>query len=180
MPSAGTSQQAWTSKNGSGPLGDVGAKIDEIKSGGPKGFFGIDQIDWGGRGGAIYEVWKCSPQCGSPVNVKSACLCLLTWHFCCPCAEAHLYASSLSQPCACVPHVLMGFFCAPCTHCFTRYNLRKRNGVAGNICGDCVCTYLCGCCSSLQMMRAVAPSDWSLIEPTPQCVAVAPTVILLK
>lgn len=38
----------------------------EIVKGGILGLCGIDQIDWGGQAGACYEVWKCSPCCGSP------------------------------------------------------------------------------------------------------------------
>lgn len=30
----------------------------EVKLGGVKGIFGLDQCDWGGDHGAIYEIWK--------------------------------------------------------------------------------------------------------------------------
>ena len=138
------------------------SKIDEIKAGGVHGAFGIDQIDWGGRAGKFYEFWKVEPCCGSPLNAKDAIVCLGTW-WCCPlCAQSKLYASSLNDQCGIVPHALFTCLCSPCSCWFTRYNLRKKLGVKGNLLGDFVCVYCCGCCSSLQHLRASAIEDWFL------------------
>jgi Cys-rich protein (TIGR01571 family) len=65
-----------------------------------------------------------------------------------------------------VPHVLFTWCCGPCAFWFTRYNLRKKNGVAGNLLGDFMCITFCGLCSFLQHLRASAISDWALVPIT--------------
>lgn len=140
----------------------MGDKIEEIKQGGINGCLGLDQIDWS-RAGKIWECWKCEPCCGSPVNAKDAIYCMFMWWCCGFCTHSKMYASSMNHPCSCVPHVLFTFFCPFFANCFMRYNLRKKNGVAGNLIGDCMCTYFCGCCSSLQMLRASQVADWDLL-----------------
>ncbi len=152
--------------------------MDECRQGGPEGCLGIDQQNWGGSAGYFYEVWKCEPCCGSPANPKDAIYCLFCWHCCSLCVTSKLFAYSLGQECALFPHILciwcFGPWVAPCL----RYNLRKRAGVRGNICGDLVCLYFCGCCSWLQQLRSVPVSAWDINPPTiPQLVA--PDVKLL-
>ena len=128
----------------------MGDKVDEIKAGGVNGCLGMDQVDWGGKGGKIYEIWKLEPCCGSPCNPKDAVICMATWYCCGVCAQSKLFASSMGSPCGLLPHFLFACFCPFCTSWFTRYNMRKKNGVAGNLLGDCVCTYFCGCCAGCQ------------------------------
>ena len=140
------------------------SKVDEIKAGGVKGILGLDQMDWGaGRGDKIYECWKCEPCCGRPCNVKDGLYCCLLSYCCGVCVSSKLYASSLNQDCAIVPHCLMAWCCGWFTACFTRYNLRKKNGVSGNLCGDCVCIWCCGACAGCQHFRAVPKSDWDFV-----------------
>lgn len=138
---------------------------NEIVAGGILGCLGIDQVNWGGSAGAIYEVWKCSPCCGSPCNIKDALYCLVCWHCCGLCVTTKLFAYSLSQECAIFPHLIciwcFGPWAAPCM----RYNLRKKAGARGNICGDLVCLYFCGCCSWLQQLRSAPVSGWDILPP---------------
>jgi Cys-rich protein (TIGR01571 family) len=185
--SAGTTQQypgggAPVKQNPPPLAGDTKSKTDEIKAGGAKGFFGLDQVDWGetNKGGKCWEFWKCEPQCGSPINGRAAALCCVTWWCCGVCAEARLYASTLDQPCACVPHMLMACCCGVCTACFTRYHVRKRHAIPGNIAGDFWCSYCCGCCSGLQVLRTVPVTDWAILDPIPEFIGKVPDIILVK
>jgi Cys-rich protein (TIGR01571 family) len=139
------------------------SKTDEIKAGGVRGFLGLDQVDWGGKVGKFYECWKLEPCCGSPVNAKDAAICLGTWCCCGLCAQSKLYAASLGQSCAIVPHTLLTCICPAISSCFTRYNLRKKRGVPGNLAGDCICALCCGCCSGCQLLRASEIKDWALL-----------------
>ena len=148
----------------------MGDKCGEIKSGGIKGCCGIDQLDWGGKGGKIYECWKLEPCCGSPCNPKDACICVLHWWLCGFCSEAKLFSSSLGAPCAIVPQVLFTCFCGPLAFWFTRYNLRKKNGVAGNLLGDLFCICFLNLCSFLQHLRSVQIKDWELVPITVEAV----------
>jgi len=141
----------------------MGDKVQEIKDGGINGCLGLDQFDWGGKGGKIYEIWKCEPCCGSPCNPKDAIICMATWYCCGFCAQSKLFASSLGGECGCLPHVLFSFFCSGCSFWFTRYNLRQKNGIPGNLLGDCMCVYCCGCCAALQHLRASTVDDWALL-----------------
>ena len=139
------------------------AVINEIKSGGIQGCLGIDQFDWGGSAGKIYEFWKCEPCCGSPMNPKDAIYCMFCW-YCCPlCTESKFFASALNQECALVPHILC-VWCVPniAAVCL-RYNLRKGNGVKGNMCGDFVCMHCLPCCAHLQELRSKPISSWDLM-----------------
>jgi len=43
-----------------------------------------------------------------------------------------------------------------------RYNLRKKTGTPGSICGDAVCLYFLGPCACCQELRSVPVNDWSL------------------
>jgi hypothetical protein len=63
-----------------------------------KSIFGLDQISWGGSAGAIYEVWRLSPCCGSP-DVMGALKCLGCWWFCGLCSSSKFFASSVDQQC---------------------------------------------------------------------------------
>mgnify|MGYP001563728485 CR=1 FL=1 len=152
--------------------------IDEIKNGGIQGICGIDQIEWpAGRGDKLYECWKCEPCCGRPCNAKDACYCLAIWYCCNIIPFAKMYGSSMNQPCACIPHLLCAYVCPQFTLCFMRYNIRKMNGVRGNLCGDAVCTYFCSWCSMLQLLRGVPVSAW---DPFPcNCVCTPPQMMLL-
>eukprot|EP00760_Papus_ankaliazontas_P033683 PhM_4_TR662/c0_g1_i1/m.39571 len=146
--------------------------INEIKTNLPMGLIGIDQMDWGGKGGAFYEIWKVSPCCGTPsFNLVDALMCALQWHFCSCCSVWKLYGSSLGQQCAWIPQCPFVWFCPLCTVVATRYNVRKKSGVKGNIIGDLVCTLFCGCCSFCQVLRAVNNGSWRLwpfVPPTVQ------------
>lgn len=145
--------------------------IEEIKAGGVKGIFGLDQVDWQGQAGACYECWKLSPCCGNP-DIMGCLMCVGCWWCCGPCSACKLYASSLNEPCAVAPHCLM-VCCVPCTGCIVRHNLRKKAGVRGNIVGDCACRCCCGPCAFCQELRSVAPAEWNLLIPfnTPQIVS---------
>jgi len=136
------------------------AIISEIKAGGIKGCIGLDQLDWGGKAGACYEFWKLEPCCGSPCNVKDALWCMFCWYCCGFCSSTKMFASSLNQECALVPHILFMWFCSPFAGLCMRYNLRKRYGAQGNMCGDLVCLWCFGCCACLQELRSVQPSAW--------------------
>ena len=151
----------------------------EIKAGGIKGIFGIDQMDWGGSAGKIYEIWKLEPCCGSPFNPRDAAYCLVCWWCCSLCSTSKLFASSLSQPCSLVPHILCIWCFAPFAGICMRYNLRKKAGSQGNIIGDLVCLWCCGCCSWLQQLRSVPVSNWDIM-PLQVPSLVAPQVKLLR
>ena len=151
----------------------------EIKSGGVKGFLGLDQIDWGGNAGAVYEIWKLSPCCGATPNPKEAAYCVVCWWCLGPCVGSKLFASSLDQECALVPHMVCIWCCAPFAAVCMRYNLRKNAGAEGNIAGDTVCLWCCGCCSFLQQLRSVPVSKWDII-PAKVPGVVAPEVKLLR
>ena len=152
-------------------------KAGDIKRGGGKGAIGLDQVDWGEHGGKIYECWKCEPCCGSPCNAKDALICCCTWYWCGLCAGSKLYASSMDQTCACVPHVLFTCFCGFCAGWFTRYNLRQKHAIDGNLLGDFICVLCCGCCAGCQHLRASAIDDWALIPFN--FVAAAPEIKLI-
>ncbi|CUG90402.1 transmembrane protein, putative [Bodo saltans] len=125
-----------------------------------KSIFGLDQISWGGSAGAIYEVWRLSPCCGSP-DVMGALKCLGCWWLCGLCSSSKFYASSVDQQCALIPHCAMVVFLPCITTILLRHNWRKKTGVSGNIIGDCVCSYFCGPCSCCQVLRAAHPGDWN-------------------
>lgn len=149
--------------------------VSEIKAGGVKGIFGLDQIDWGGEAGKFYECWKLRPCCGAP-DVVGAVMCCACWYCCGPCSSCKLYASSLGEPCAIVPHCLMVCL-VPCTPCIIRYNLRKRAGATGNFIGDCMCVLCCGPCACCQELRSVSAAEWNMFAPfvTPEVVGPNPT-----
>jgi len=140
--------------------------VDKIKSSiasspGVDGFLGIDQIDWGGSAGAVYECWKLSPCCGSPFNLKDCLYCLGCFYFCPLCTASKLLASSLEQQPAIVNHCLLTYcgafyYCKPCI----RHNFRKKAGAKGNIIGDCVCACVFPYCSACQELRSVPISAW--------------------
>lgn len=153
-------------------------KFEEIQEGGWKGCLGLDQLDWGSDGGQLYELWVLDKCCGDPeCNAKDASTCIVTW-YCCPwCAFGKLYSKSMGSDCSLIPHCIFSYFCPFCACAFTRYNLRKRFGIPGNLMGDCLCTYGCFLCVWLQHLRAVPNTDWKLwpIELVP----VAPKIDLL-
>lgn len=152
--------------------------VDEIKNGGVKGCLGIDQLEWGaGRGDALWEIWKLQPCCGSPCSPKDAVYCLVIWYCCNFIPLARMYGSSMHQtPCACIPHMLMAYLCPNFTTCLMRYNIRKKNGVPGNIIGDLLCAHFCSPCSMLQMLRAVPVKDW---DPFPCGVVCTPPQMMI-
>ena len=148
--------------------------IDEIKAGGIEGCLGLDQIDWGGRAGKFYEFWKVEPCCGSPCNVKDALMCMICWYICGLCSFSKLYSTSTGQPCACVPHILCVWLVSPVARLFTRYNLRKKTGAKGNMCGDFVCIYCCSICAFCQELRSVDAGAWNWAIPFTTPVPMAP------
>jgi len=153
--------------------------IDEIKAGGIKGILGLDQIDWGGSAGKIYEIWKVAPCCGAP-DIKGAAICCACWSFCGLCSATKLFASSVGQECSIMPHCLFVYFCGCVSGPVLRYNLRKKAGASGNIIGDCVCLWCCGPCACCQELRSVQPNEWNWLMPLtiPKVVAPEPTKIL--
>lgn len=138
--------------------------VAEIKAGGVQGIFGLDQMDWGGQAGAFYECWKLNPCCGEP-DINGAVMCCVAWSCCGPCSTCKLFANSTGEPCAIVPHCLIGWCCFPCTVCMTRYNIRKRMNIPGNLMGDCMCCLCCGPCSMCQVLRSVPTTEWNFISP---------------
>eukprot|EP00796_Vickermania_ingenoplastis_P002164 gene2164-1333_t len=141
-------------------MGDVNGCCNEVKATGILGCLGISQIDWGGN--ACYEVWKCAPCCGGP-DLINALLCLFNCWCCGPCMNCKLYATSLGQKCAFFPHCVCCCFCGPCMTVFTRYNLRRKAGVKGNMVGDWICTCCCGCCACCQNLRSVPIAGWRVV-----------------
>src|SRR3989338_9231615 len=104
--------------------------------------FGIGQWNWNGSGCAICEVWRCSNCCGSNgLNPKSAIFCLIHWIPLLPCSHAHLFSESANQGCTIFPPCCFAWFCAPSAFPCLRYNLRKKSGTRGSICGDFVFSY---------------------------------------
>ncbi|KPA75859.1 putative transmembrane protein [Leptomonas pyrrhocoris] len=159
---------------------DADKEPTKESSGGVSGLLGIDQIDWGGEAGKFYECWKINPCCGSPDAKKMLC-CLFCWCCCSCCSMSKLFASSVDQECALVPHCLMACFLPCITAICVRTNLRNRLGVQGNMVGDCICVWCCGCCSQCQELRSVTTEEWNLLEPawkTPE--VSAPEIIFLK
>uniref|UniRef100_A0A0A9XTV2 Protein PLANT CADMIUM RESISTANCE 2 n=1 Tax=Lygus hesperus TaxID=30085 RepID=A0A0A9XTV2_LYGHE len=142
----------------------------EVVHGGCRGLCGLDQINWGGPAGACYECWRCSPFCGRP-DCYGCLVCCVNWTCCSCCASAKLYASSLGEPVACWPHCCCVMFCGFCSRLFTRYNLRKKAGVKGNILGDCCCICCCNVCSMCQELRSVNVCAWRVVPDCtmPQC-----------
>ena len=136
---------------------------DEIKAGGVKGMLGLDQVSFG-AGGNVWECWKVEPCCGSPFAVPECAMCVLTWWCCGPCAFAKMYSTSLGQECSCVNHCIFPYFCPICATSFLRYNIRKKNGIPGNILGDCVCLCCLGPCAMCQELRSVPRSDWTVLQ----------------
>jgi hypothetical protein len=153
--------------------------IEEIKEGGIAGAFGLDQVNWGLSIGPIWQVWQTAPCMGDPVTFDDCVKCCATWYCCCPCAFTKLYASSLKQPCALVPHTVLALFCPLCGLAFTRYNLRFLNDVEGNLMGDFVCSFACFLCAHCQHLRASKIEDWSVGKL--ECpVPIVPTVKVLQ
>ena len=155
--------------------------VNEIKAGGVAGALGIDQIDWGGSAGAIYEIWKLEPCCGSPWNPWDAFVCFMCWHFCGLCSVSKLFGSSVSQHCSLIPHCAFMIFCGCISGPVLRYNLRKKAGAPGNIIGDIVCLYFLGPCAACQELRSVQASEWNWVFPTitvPLIVAPDPTKLI--
>lgn len=152
--------------------------VAEIKAGGVTGLFGLDQMDWGGQSGAFYECWKVSPCCGEP-DANAAVFCCLSWCCCGPCSACKLFANSTGDGCAIIPHCLIGC-CMPLAMTMTRYNIRKRMNVPGNICGDCVCSCCCAHCSLCQILRSTQTQEWNFIQPfvAPQLTSPNPKPLL--
>lgn len=122
--------------------------------------FGCNQLFWGDN--AIFHFWKCAPCCGAPDPVN-ALLCVFNCLCCCQCVHCVMFAGSLGQKCAYFPHYMCGYY-LPCWMCImTRYNLRRRVGARGNICGDACCMNWCMCCALCQMMRAMKIPEWRAV-----------------
>ena len=136
--------------------------VEEIKDGGVKGVFGLDQYDWGLEIGPIWRVWQCYPCCGDPPNCDDGTKCVASWYCCAPCAFAKMYAASLETPCALFPHLVFPWFCCFFALVFNRYNLRFLNDQEGNLLGDCLCILGCCPCAFIQQLRAAKVTDWKL------------------
>ena len=141
--------------------------IEEIKAGGVKGCFGIDQMDWGNQAGQWYEFWNCVPCCGSPCDLPGCLNCCLHWG----CFGCFTYMRTLAwsqdNDCAIIPHLCpLMCCCGPCTRVGFRYNLRKKAGVNGNCCGDLMCAWCCGLCACSQELRSLDVKVWQMF-PTP-------------
>lgn len=122
---------------------------------------GMDQIDWGGEPGKCYEFWKINPCCQAPNPAGMACCCA---NWCCfsSCATAKLFASSVNQECAIIPHLCCACYCSTLTWTMIRYNLRRKHGAKGNFFGDYMCSCCCGWCSMCQILRSVTPDAWNI------------------
>jgi hypothetical protein len=136
----------------------------EIKAGGVKGFFGLDQVEWNGPGGKFYEFWKCNPCCGAPDLNGCLHCCMHFWPlgwltYC------RVLAWTQGQEAAIIPHCLCLCFCPHVTRLTVRYNLRKKTGQAGNICGDFWCVYVCNLCACAQELRQLPKEAWSMFPP---------------
>ncbi|CAJ1017196.1 hypothetical protein, conserved [Leishmania lindenbergi] len=140
----------------------MGQQVSECEAGIPLGLLGLDQINWGGQAGAIYECWRLSPCCGSP-DLTGCLLCLLHWLCLSPCSSCKLYATSMGDHCSLWPHCFCVLFCCPCARLFTRYNLRKKSGTRGNMIGDFMCIFCCCPCAYCQELRSVSPSGWRIV-----------------
>lgn len=128
------------------------------------------QMDWGGKGGKCWEIWKVEPCCGAPPNPKDALYCLACW--CClqQCTWSKAWAHSLGQNCSVVNHCLIPWIISACGCAFViqvlfRANLRKANGIgaggpADGLVGDCVCTWCCPWCAAAQQLRSMKREDW--------------------
>ena len=148
--------------------------IAEIKATGVQGALGLDQMDWGDN--KFYEIWKVSPCCGEP-DAQKALYCIGSWWCCGPCSFGKLFAASVGEDCAIVPHCLCGM--CPCGPILLRYNLRKKSGTTGNCIGDCVCTACCGPCSFCQILRSVSVNEWALTPwKSPEIVAPNATKVI--
>jgi len=117
-------------------------------------------LDWGGDGGACWDVcnWSCfSLYC-------CACFC-----FCGPCSSAKLCSYALKQQCAIVNHCLPAMFCGSCTNISLRHSLRvqKKIGDTKEIkgwIGDCLLLCFCGPCACCQILRSVPPEAWDWLK----------------
>ncbi|ORC85138.1 uncharacterized protein TM35_000371110 [Trypanosoma theileri] len=157
----------------------MGQQVSEIESTLPLGIFGLDQYQWSGSAGAVWEVWKLAPCCGAPDLFGVLC-CFLHWTFLSPCSMCKLYATSLDDPCALWPHCFC-ILCCPIGRLFTRYNLRKKNGTTGNIIGDCCCACLClSPCACCQELRSVEPGAWRIVPEIPSIAVIVPGVRFLR
>lgn len=126
---------------------------------------GFTQCDWN-RNNACWECWDFYPCCGRP-DLFNCALCCFNWYILCWCNSCRLYASSLNQTYSVFPHCLCGTFCVPCMHVLTRYNLRRRMGVKGNMVGDCLCMACCCPCACGQNLRSVNISAWRFFPEFP-------------
>lgn len=127
--------------------------------------FGADQIDWGeGKGDKLYECWKLEPCCGQPCNPMDAIYCLGTFYCCGICAMSNLAAKALGfDQWGIWPHCLCFYCCPLCMSTATRYNLRRRQNVPGNIVGDFFISWCCSSCAMCQQLRSVPKSMWDLL-----------------
>jgi len=126
-------------------------------------------LDWGGKAGACWELWKCEPCCGEPCNAKEGAMCALCWL--CPTgilAGAKLMAYSQGRDCAIVNHVGLG--CVGCIAAPTlRHNLRVRAKVGNppmeknGLIGDIILSLFCGLCAGTQELRSVDKSAWDWV-----------------
>ena len=143
--------------------GKIAMLIAEIKTGGATQALGMDQMDWGEKGGKLWELWKCEPCCGQPCNPKDGVMCCVHFYCCGLCTISRLLATTNDQKWAIWPHCCALYCCQICTHSCLRYNLRNAAGVPGNICGDCVCLYCCMICAFTQELRSIPKSMWEWI-----------------
>ncbi|EAN81663.1 hypothetical protein C3747_220g69 [Trypanosoma cruzi] len=157
----------------------MSTQIREIESTLPLGLCGLDQLEWSGQAGAVWECWKLAPCCGHP-DLLGVIYCLLHWTCLSPFSMCKLYASSLDDPCSVWPHCFC-ILCCPVGRWFTRYNLRKKNGTRGNIIGDCCCVFLClAPCACCQELRSVNASAWRLFPDFTVCGGCVPGCRFLR
>ena len=138
--------------------------IGEIKAGGIKGVFGIDQVEWAGPGGKFYEFWKCAPFCGGP-DLMGCLTCCLHWGALGWLTFCRTLAWTQGQQEAIIPHCLCVICAPPCARLAMRYNLRKKSGITGNICGDYWCIALCPICACTQELRQMPVNAWQMFPP---------------
>ena len=128
---------------------------------------GFLNVDWGNKGGRLWECWKLSPCCGEPCNIGDGIYCCATWWLCGLCNASQLCASSVDQDCALVNHCLPVWCCGWFALLAMRHNLRVKAGVGSDTImewvGDGLTTYCCGSCAMCQQLRSVEKKDWDFV-----------------
>eukprot|EP01006_Ploeotia_vitrea_P047718 TRINITY_DN67151_c4_g1_i2.p1 TRINITY_DN67151_c4_g1~~TRINITY_DN67151_c4_g1_i2.p1 ORF type:complete len:192 (-),score=3.62 TRINITY_DN67151_c4_g1_i2:983-1480(-) len=151
-------------------MGDTFKKcMDSAKSGDPKSWLGLDQIDWGGDAAQVYACWKVEPCCGKPFNPKDCLHCLFQFYCCGLCTFSKICAYSVDQETALLNHCLLMYCCGGCSRICIRHNLRSKAGASGNVVGDFCCVWCCGPCAWCQELRSMPKEAWDILPALKGC-----------